>query len=345
MVTCVHLKGAPESEGDMPMKRALPAVIAAAALCLVVTACEGDQAGVEASVVDRTSQNAAIVVEITAIHDHETGQHLFRLASHTIDSGWTTFRLVNASPHEHFALLAKLPADDGRYDDPVNLETWQAQVTVPFQEAMNNIIDPEIDDEAVFAPFAALPDWFGDIEHAGGPGFIRPGHTAETTVYLSPGTYLMECYVKDEEEQFHSYLGMLEQITVNDTPSNAPEPQADVTLTLSSEEGITVDGDLAAGTHTIAVHFEDQTVYEHMVGHDVHLVRLNGTEVETVARWMNWMVPGSLVAPAPGIFLGGAQMMTAGQTAYFTVDLEPGEYAWIAEVPADHEMWHTFTVR
>jgi hypothetical protein len=189
-----------------------------------------------------------------------------------------------------------------------------------------------------------LPDWFGDVAQFCGPGLTAPGRTVETTVYLEPGTYVMECYVKDDAEQFHSYLGMIEQFTVRETVSAAREPEADLRVTLSSTEGIRVDGDLVPGTHTVAVHFEDQTTYEHMVGHDVHLVRLNGTDVETVARWMNWMVPGALVAPAPATFLGGAQTMTAGSTAYVTVDLEPGDYAWVSEVPADHQMWQTFTV-
>jgi hypothetical protein len=283
-------------------------------------------------------------VTIRAVHNHETNEHLFHLDTPEIDAGWTTLRLVNASPDEHFVLMARMPTDEGQYEDPVTFEYWQSNVTEPFQQAMNNIVDPDVQGDAAFAPFDALPDWFGDVAQFGGPGLTAPGRTVETTVYLEPGTYVMECYVKDDDEQFHSYLGMIEQFTVRETVSAAHEPEADLRVTLSSTEGIRVDGDLVPGTHTVAVHFEDQTTYEHMVGHDVHLVRLNGTDVETVARWMNWMVPGALVAPAPATFLGGAQTMTAGSTAYVTVDLEPGDYAWVSEVPADHQMWQTFTV-
>lgn len=322
-------------------ERSRPAIGLAAALLFVSLAgCEAPEEG------ERTADEpgaAPHTLEITGIHDPETGGHLFELSADEIDSGWTTFRFRNASPDDHFVLLMRLPEDEGQYEDPVTFETWHSQVTVPFQETMYNIVDPEVEGDEAFAPFANLPDWFGDVVSKGGPGFTAPGRTVETTVHLEPGHYIVECYVKDENEDFHSYRGMLEQLTVRETASEAPEPRADVEIRLSSD-GIETDGPPAPGSHTVAVHFEDQTTYEHMLGHDVHLVRLNGTDIETVARWMNWMVPGELVSPAPGTFLGGTQTMAAGRTAYFTVDLEPGEYAWISEVPAENEMWETFTV-
>jgi hypothetical protein len=341
----------------MPRQIAIPFV---AIILALLVACDGPASDVQTpadtdrAAVQETHTTApdpspherpeAQIVEIIAIHDHESGQHLFQLESNEIDAGWTTFRLINASPDEHFVLLARLPDDPQAYDDPITFEYWHENVTIPFQQAMNNILDPEIDDDEAFTPFAALPDWFADVEQFGGPGFTAPGRTSETTVRIVPGNYVMECYVKDGDEQFHSYLGMLEQITVRDADSDAPEPGADLHITLSSTGGIQFDGEPRAGTQTVAVHYADQNVYEHMVGHDVHLVRLNGTEVETVARWMNWMVPGALVAPAPATFVGGSQTMAAGHTAYVRIDLEPGDYAWISEVPAEHEMWTTFTI-
>jgi len=48
---------------------------------------------------------------------------------------------------------------------------------------------------------------------------------------------------------------------------------------------------------------------------------------------MDWTQPGGLQTPAPAVFLGGLQEMPAGSTGYLTVTLEPGRYAWIAEIP------------
>jgi hypothetical protein len=45
-------------------------------------------------------------------------------------------------------------------------------------------------------------------------------------------------------------------------------------------------------------------------------------------------------------FLGGMNNMLAGDTGYFTANLEPGRYVLIAEVPnpASKNMLKTFTV-
>ena len=61
---------------------------------------------------------------------------------------------------------------------------------------------------------------------------------------------------------------------------------------------------------------------------------------------MDWTQPTGLETPAPAEFLGGTHEMPAGGRAYFTVRLEPGRYAWIAEVPSPVEkgMLKTFTV-
>jgi hypothetical protein len=66
----------------------------------------------------------------------------------------------------------------------------------------------------------------------------------------------------------------------------------------------------------------------------VHVVRLpDGLPTDRIEAWMDWTRPEGLQTPAPAPFLGGTNEMPAGSTAYFTVDFEPGAYAWVAEVP------------
>ena len=48
---------------------------------------------------------------------------------------------------------------------------------------------------------------------------------------------------------------------------------------------------------------------------------------------MDWTRVGGLETPAPARFVGGLNEMPAGSEAYLHLDLEPGRYAWIAEVP------------
>jgi hypothetical protein len=61
---------------------------------------------------------------------------------------------------------------------------------------------------------------------------------------------------------------------------------------------------------------------------------------------MDWSSPVGLEIPAPAVFLGGCEEMPAGSTGYVTVTLNPGRYAWIAEVPKprDKGMLRVFTV-
>lgn len=264
-------------------------------------------------------------------------------APDSIPSGWSTFRFTNESDMVHFAVVERLP-------EGITIRDQQAQVAPVFQEGMR-LLDAGQADSAM-ATFGGLPEWFGKVVFSGGPGLTSPGQTSETTMHLEPGTYLLECYVKTAGV-FHSVspnppaYGMVRQLIVTEAPSGAPEPTASIQVTLSRASGFEVTGEPQAGRQTIAVHFADQAVHENFVGHDLQLVRLDTqTSLPAVAAWMDWTRHGGLETPAPAQFLGGVEELPAGATAYLTVDLAPGRYAWIAEVPSPDQkgMLVEFTV-
>lgn len=244
-----------------------------------------------------------------------------------IPSGWTTFRYKNESPDVHFFVLEKMP--DGK-----NIEDTRKEVVPVFQSAMDLITAGN--SEQGFAEFSNLPAWFFDVQFTGGPGLISPAHMAQTTVHLEPGTYLLECYVKMPNGQFHSALGMLEEIEVVPEQNSRAEPNPDCSIKISSTEGIEYKDIVLPGKYTFAVEFMDQMAHENFVGQDVHLVRLTDeANLKELNTWMNWAAPASFTTPAPkGVqFLGGTQEMPAGETSYFTATLRPGNYALIAEIP------------
>ncbi len=256
------------------------------------------------------------------------------IAPDEIPSGWTTFRFRNESPMIHFAVVERVPDGEG-------IESQQGQVAPVFQEGLDLLGAGEVD--AALQRFGDLPAWFGEIVFLGGPGLTAPGRTSQATVYLDPGTYLIECYVKTGGV-FHSYnpdpsiYGMVHEFTVTDEISEAVEPSATIQIEISVAGGIEVEGELVPGRHTVAVHFVDQTVHENFVGHDVHLVRVAADlDLGELERWMDWTQPMGLQTPAPAEFLGGTNEMPAGTTSYFTVVLEPGDYAWVSEVPGSAE--------
>jgi hypothetical protein len=237
-----------------------------------------------------------------------------------------------------------MPVVDG---EQKTVEDSKAEVVPVFQNVMDDINgkDPSFPDAG-----GQLPAWYSDVVFVGGPGLTSPGTTSRTTVNLAPGTYVVECYVKSEEGVFHSTEDMIAGLTVTESTNGADPPQSSLRLGLSSDDGISVDGDLPGpGAHTVAVDFDDQTAYSHFLGHDVHLVRLGeDADTEALRAWMNWATPGGLAEPAPsGVeFVGGTQDMPGGSTTYVEARLEPGNYAWIAEVPSPDEkdMLRTFTV-
>ena len=247
-----------------------------------------------------------------------------------IPSGWVTFRFVNASSMIHFAIIDVPPEN-------VTIQMLSDVVMQPFQEAMDAMNAG--DDEAVGAAFAKFPEWIGELGRNGGPGMLSAGRIGQTTVYLEPGHYIMECYVKSGGV-FHTtspgpgQLGMMLDLTVTDEPSGAPEPEANLSLAVRNSGLELAGGAPRPGTNTIRVDFIEQQALPSFVGNDVHLMRVDGPDSIALAdAWMDWRSPDGLEDPAPVTFLGGINDLPAGAHGYFTVDLEPGDYAFIAEMP------------
>lgn len=258
----------------------------------------------------------------------------------TIASGWQTFLYHNKSYEAHFILLDKYP--EGK-----TIEDGMNEVVNVFQEGMDLINEGK--GEQAMAAFGKLPEWFSQVVFTGATGLISPGRTASTTVYLEPGYYVMECYVKMQNGIFHTTMGMAKKLIVTEDTTTLSPPAPDVNISISGEAGIKIDKPVSNGKQVFSVYFADQKVHENFVGHDVHLVKLEeGADLEELEMWMNWAVPEGLRTPAPEniVFLGGVNDMPAGSTAYFEAELEPGEYALISEVPNTMEkgMLKTFTV-
>jgi len=285
------------------------------ALLLALAACESGDPPDSEGAADTAAAAGPPVVEITAV------DYAFR-APAELPSGWTTIRMENAGAEEHFLSLWKLP--EGR-----TLEDYVGEVAPAFGEAYAALVEGASKEEAGAILGQAIPAWYAEVVPMGGPGFLSPGRTGETTVRLEPGTYVMECYVKTPDGRFHGELGMIQQLTVTADSTGVAEPSGDVEVVLSNA-GIVGPSSLAAGEHTVMVRFSEQP--EIGLGNDVHLVRLQeGTDLEELAAWMDWMEIEGLKAPAPAEFLGGAQERSAGESAYFRVEVEAGRYGWVSE--------------
>jgi len=253
-----------------------------------------------------------------------------------IPSGWVTMRMANEGLEHHFVFLTLLP--EGK-----TIEDYVADVGVPFGQAWDALRTGAVDKAGAGAMLGEmLPEWYAFASPMGGPGLVAPGGVSQATMRLAPGNYVMECYVKTADGEFHVALGMALPLTVTAEDSGALPPSADLAVTLTNY-AIEVQGTPAAGHQTVAVNFDEHPEYG--LGNDVHVVRLDeGTDLDEVIEWMDWMNMDGLRAPSPAAFVGGIHEMPSGYTAYFTVDLEPGRYAWIAESGASLGMVGEFSV-
>ncbi len=278
------------------------------------------------------------LVEVRAIYDAENDRHLFETDTDTLSAGWTTFRLVNASPYVHFIFFNHLPGDR-------TSEELLSEVSPLFQEASYLIMEGK--NEEAMAAFSQLPEWFEDLVFRGGTGYTSPARTAETTLFMAPGNYVMECYVKMPDGTYHWNMGMSKDLHVTADTTSAQAPQSpDIEITVT-DEGLQVEGEPETGEQLVAVHFEQEN--PGMIGNDVHVAKLDeSTDAVEVAEWLDFMTAEGLVStaenPGPATFIGGTHEMPKGNTAYFTVTLDPGSYVWVAEQQIANMAMEEFTV-
>lgn len=290
-----------------------------------LTACQQDDtaATVDASAEPAANSAADTPAAMKTSHIVEVIARDFSFESpEQIPSGWTTFRFNNQGAQEHFMALTRMP--DGLTVDDYLTDL----VHGAFGGAMGPYYTGEVELGAALENLVALmPEWYADVTPSGGAGLLTGGKVSDTTVELEPGYYVMECYVKAPDGRFHVDMGMIRGLTVTDDASGASAPDADIVVTLANYV-IDAPDMLSAGKHTVKVRYLENP--DGFFMHDVHLARMtDGVSMDEVIPWMSWI--DGMVSPAPVEFLGGADQMPAGSTAYFEVDLEPGSYAWISE--------------
>lgn len=258
----------------------------------------------------------------------------------TLKSGWTTFKYINDSFEPHFIILEKMP-------DTLGIDAYKRDLFPPFINAFEHFEKGEM--EAGMKEFEKIPEWFYRVELAGGVGLTSPKTTSKSTILLNPGTYVMECYVRMPNGLPHTFMGMVKELTVTGESNGNASPEADHSITVSSENGLTFVDFLEAGNYVFSVEFEDQKQYEHLMGHDVNLVKIENDSLKTVLNsWINTTDFNAFRTPAPEglLFLGGVEDLPAGETGYFEVSLDKGDYVLISEVPnaIERNMIKTFSV-
>jgi hypothetical protein len=209
----------------------------------------------------------------------------------TIPAGLTTLHLMNQGKEVHQAELIKL-TEGKTYQD--------------FMAAVR-----------AMKPNTPPPSW---VVFDGGPNGAAPAGTAESTQTIEAGNYVLVCFIPSSDGQPHIMKGMSRGLVV--TPSNAPpaaEPTPTTTMTLSDYK-FDLSSPLKSGQNVVRVdNAADQP-------HEVVIFKLApGKTMKDFEAWL----PVSDKQPPPAIPYGGVVGLSKGRHAFFTANLEPGDYVLI----------------
>lgn len=280
---------------DLHMSTLPRRAVATLPLLLLASACVGAEPREAEAEVDPTASAGA--VQVIDVSGFDYGFE----APEVIDAGWTRFRFANRGPEAHHLTLMRLAP--GR-------TASEALAALRDQQPLTGIATA-----------------------VGGPNAPMPGASADATLDLEPGEYLLVCVVPSPDGTPHFLKGMAKPITVRATDAPmaaAPATDLEVTLTDYTFE---MGESIAAGERSIRV-VNASSASE---PHEIVLVRLpDGATAEQVNEWMH-----SMEGPPPGEFIGGITALDPGESGAFTADFTPGEYAFLCPLPSPDGELHT----
>lgn len=213
----------------------------------------------------------------------------------SIPAGTVTFRLKNLGKEVHHLWIVKLA---------------RGHTPEEFQQVSNK-----------WGSALKMPSWATDV---GGPNTANAGETADGTLTLDPGTYILVCWIPSPDGMLHVMKGMVRTLTVTAKGATKPdEPTPDLRI-MMDDYSFELNGPLTAGHRTIR--FDNRAAQSH----EAVLARLEGNH--TVAEAVTWLNSGQF-GPPPVTAIGGASGLAKGQHMYITTDLKPGRYALLCFIP------------
>ena len=169
---------------------------------------------------------------------------------------------------------------------------------------------------------SGLPAWIYQATWAGGP-IVPAGATIEATVTLAAGTWIL----------FNGSFGTPQQpatLDVTGTAAATDAPPADATVTVAEYAFGGLTAGLPAGEQTWKI--TNSGAQPHFMA----IVRAPAgiTAAEVLAIFENGLPPDGPYAESDFDFQQpGLGLLSSGQTAYLTLDLAPGTYVAICQVP------------
>jgi hypothetical protein len=185
-----------------------------------------------------------------------------------------------------------------------------------------------LNDGVSFDDFAAALQAEGDralrlTTLTGGPGALSTLKTTEVTLDLTPGSYALACFISGPDGVPHLAKGMLKPLTVTPTGAQqASAPEVSGTMLLR-DFSFDLPDTVPAGTVSYRV------VNAGPQPHELNLLKLApGASASEVLAWQP-----DQGTPPPFEAVGGMNGLSQGVDDYLTLDLQPGEYVAICNIP------------
>lgn len=165
----------------------------------------------------------------------------------------------------------------------------------------------------------------------GGPAPVAPGGRSDVILDLTPGEYVLACFIPSPDGTPHLAKGMRRWVTVAAPPAGSPAPpvaagrvdMADFTFAPlpAMDSGLTVLEVTNSGQEP----------------HEMAVMRLEGATLDQVLAMMMEPPPAAGAGPSgplPFRFVGGLQAIRPGDHGWVMLDLSPGDYALLCFVPS-----------
>jgi hypothetical protein len=247
------------------------------------------------------------VVEVAA------GEFFFQ-APDSIPAGLTTFRLRQIGL-VHQRVMAGGAARDSMAMDPLDPTRGLHMLWLVQLDSGKTAAD-------LYRAAQAGERTTGWSRNLGGPGFAIPPGTANATLVLESGNYVLTCFVgsaREDRERYHFLNGMFRMLTVvaNLAPI-AALPVPDVVVRVSMSNSLQYSAPILAGRRVLRIENTGPRPYEF----SVRRVLPGRTTAEALA----WRPVDSPRTPPPFDPVGGLSAVPPGGSLVTTMTFEPGDY-------------------
>lgn len=215
-------------------------------------------------------------------------------APETVPAGWVRVTLTNAGAEPHHIQFLRL--NDG--------------VTVQqFEETLKQAEGPAL----------------AMTKQVGGVGAIHPGGFAQAVIDLPAGEYIILCFIPLPSDRVaHHAKGMIKSLTVSDGNNPAAEPATSLEIRLK-DFMFEMPASLPAGKNVIKVTNDGPET------HEFNILRLEeGKTADDVKQFLT----GASDGPPPFAPVGGMNGLDLGISGYAELDLTPGKYVAICNIPS-----------